>query len=288
MRRAGPWPSAATRPVALLGWPVAHSVSPVMHNAAFREHGLDLVYLALPTPAGDLHRVVDALGAVGAVGANVTVPHKQAVRSLCDHLTEEAELVGAVNTLVWDADGLGGDNTDAAGLGHVLGDELGIRASDGAILLGTGGAARAAVVALGRLGCPVTVAGRRPDAAEELAQLAETAGSPEVDALDSADATWVAAAIGRARLVVNATPLGMAGEDLPSPFMALGAGHVAYDLIYNPPETPFLAAARAAGAEAHHGLGMLVGQAAASYRRWTGREAPRTVMSAAAVAALTE
>ena len=286
MRRAGPWPTSATRPVALLGWPVAHSLSPVMHNAAFREHALELVYLALPTRPADLHRVVDALGAVGAVGANVTVPHKQTVRDLCDELTEEAELVGAVNTLVWDADGLRGDNTDAVGLGGVLGDELGITSADGAIVLGTGGAARAVVVALGRLGCPVTVAGRRPDAAEELAQLAELAGAPEVDALDCADGRWLEAAVDRSRLVVNATPLGMAGEELPAAFSRLRAGQIAYDLIYNPPETPFLAAARGRGAEAHHGLGMLVGQAAASYRLWTGREAPEDVMSAAALAAL--
>ncbi|MBW3658807.1 MAG: shikimate dehydrogenase [Actinobacteria bacterium] len=257
-----------------------------MHNAAFREQQLDLVYVALPTRPADLHRVVHALGAVGAVGANVTVPHKETVRPLCDVLSDEAELVGAVNTLVWDADGLRGDNTDAAGLGHVLGEELGIGGPDGAIVLGTGGAARAAVVALGRLGCAVTVAGRRPDAAEELAGLAELAGAAEVDALDSRDEGDVAAAIGRCRLVVNATPLGMAGEELPAPFHRLGPVHVAYDLIYNPPETPFLAAARAAGAEAHHGLGMLVGQAAASYRLWTGQEPPRPVLSAAAAAAL--
>lgn len=286
VRRAGPWPTSRTRPVVLLGWPVAHSISPAMHNAAFREQALDLVYLALPTSPGDLHRVVDALGAVGAVGGNVTVPHKETVRLLCDSLTEEAELVGAVNTLVWDADGLRGDNTDAVGLEGVLGEELGIGPADGAVVLGTGGAARAAVVALGRLGCAVTVVGRRPDAAETLASLAETAGASEVDAIDSADPTWVPAAIGRARLVVNATSLGMAGEELPAPFHALGSGHIAYDLVYNPPETPFLASARAAGAEAHHGLGMLVGQAAASYRSWTGQEAPRSTLSAAALAAL--
>lgn len=286
MRRPGPWPTAATRPVALLGWPVRHSLSPVMHNAAFREQGLDLVYLALPTPPSDLGRVVDALGAVEAVGANVTVPHKEVVVGRCDLLTVEAELVGAVNTLVWGVDGLLGDNTDAAGLGAVLGEELGIVAADAAVVLGTGGAARAATVALGRLGCPVTVVGRRGDAARALADLAGRAGSPVPAAVALSDEAAVAAAIHAARLVVNATPLGMSGERLPEPFHQLGPDHVAYDLIYRPPETPFLASARAAGAEGHHGLGMLVGQAAAAYRRWTGREAPTATMSAAAVASL--
>ncbi len=154
------------------------------------------------------------------------------------------------------------------------------------MVLGTGGAARAVVVALGRLGCPVTVVGRRADAAQTLADLAERAGSTEADAVDLDDEVFVASAIDRSRLVVNATPLGMAGETLPGPFHALGDRHIAYDLVYNPPETPFLAAARQAGGEAHHGLGMLVGQAAASYRRWTGRTAPAATMSAAAMAAL--
>jgi shikimate dehydrogenase len=286
VRPSGPWPTATTRPVVLLGWPARHSLSPVMHNAAFAEQGLDLVYLALPTPPAALGQIVDALAAVEAVGANVTIPHKQAVISRCDELTLEAELVGAVNTLAWSTDGLVGDNTDAVGLGEVLGGELGVGRDDAAVVLGTGGAARAAVVALGRLGCPVTVVGRRPEAAQDLAGLGEAAGSQEADALGLDGEAWVRAAVGRARLVVNATPLGMEGEELPSPFRALAPGQIAYDLIYNPPETPFLAAARAAGAEAHHGLGMLVGQAAASYRRWTGRDAPTATMSAAAMAAL--
>lgn len=285
---ARPWPTADTRLVALLGWPLHHSLSPVMHNAAFREHGLDLIYLALPVAPADLARVVDALGAMGVVGANVTVPHKRTVAARCDGLTGEAQLVGAVNTLWWTSDGLLGDNTDAAGLAQVLGGDVGVRGGDAAVLLGTGGAARAAAVALGRLGAEVTVVGRRPDAAQELAEVASRAGAPVVDALDLAGRHWVVAAVRDARVVVNATPLGMGGEALDEPFMDLHTGQAAYDLVYNPPETPFLAAARAAGADAHHGLGMLVAQAAASYRRWTGQDAPQATMSAAALGALAQ
>lgn len=257
-----------------------------MHNAAFREVGLDLVYLALPTPPAALGTVVTALGAVEAAGANVTVPHKETVVARCDDLTTEARLVGAVNTLCWTPDGLLGDNTDATGLGQVLGRDLGLPSPTPAVVLGTGGAARAAVVALGRLGDPVTVVGRRPGAAQQLADLAATAGSPEIDAVDLADLSWVDAAVRRARLVINATPLGMAGERLPDPFHRLGEGQVAYDLVYNPPDTPFLRDARSQGAEGHHGLGMLVAQAAASFRRWTGQEAPTATMSAVATSAL--
>jgi shikimate dehydrogenase len=284
-RAGAPWPTASTRPVVLLGWPVRHSLSPVLHNAAFREQGLDLVYLALPVEPADLRSTVVTLGAVGAVGANVTVPHKLAVRDACDELTEEAELVGAVNTLAWGTDGLVGDNTDATGLAEaVLADDAAERGQPW-VVLGTGGSARAVVVAAGRLGCPVTVVGRRRAAAEELADLAHRTGSPEAGAVDLADEAATTAAVVAARTVVNATPLGMAGEALPDPFQSLTPGQDAYDLVYGR-ATPFLTAAHEAGAGAHHGLGMLVGQAAASYRRWTGQDAPVAVMSAAATAAL--
>jgi shikimate dehydrogenase len=282
----GAWPVASTRLVALLGWPVGHSLSPAMHNAAFADQGLDLVYVACPTPPDDLPAAIAGLGAVGAVGANVTVPHKQAVVDRCDHLTEEAALVGAVNTLVWTTNGLLGDNTDASGLQSVLRDEVGVSAVDRALMLGTGGAARAVAVALGRLGVAVTVVGRRAAAADDVATLAATAGSPDTDALDLDDASWVGAALADSRLVINATPLGMAGEQLPAPFDALSPSHVAYDLVYNPPDTPFLQAARAAGAGTHHGLGMLVAQAGAAFQRWTGHAPPLDVMSAVAMATL--
>jgi shikimate dehydrogenase len=287
-RRGAPWPTATTRPVVLLGWPARHSLSPVMHNAAFREQGLDLVYLALPTPPAQLAEVVGALGTVEAVGANVTVPHKVAVAGLCDVQTEEARLIGAVNTLAWTTEGLLGDNTDATGLHDVLADDVGIQAGDRVVLLGTGGAARAAAVAAGRLGAEVVVAGRRPEAADEVALLADRAGGRAAETCDVADETALESVVTKARLLINATPLGMEGERLPDPFHRLAPGQVAYDLVYTPPETPFLLDAHAAGVETHHGLGMLVGQAAASYRRWTGQQAPVATMSAAALAAIAD
>jgi shikimate dehydrogenase len=282
------WPTASTRPVVVLGWPARHSISPQLHNAAFAEHDLDLVYLALPTRPDDLLDVVRVLGAIGAIGANVTVPHKRAVVAACDHLTPEAELIGAVNTLAWGPDGLVGDNTDATGLLRALTTDVALAADARVLVLGTGGAARAAAVAVGRLGCRLTVVGRRPEAAGELAALGERAGAAGAAALDLAATTAVAAAVAGAGVVLNATSLGMAGEQLPAPFLDLVPGQVAYDLVYRPPETPFLAAARRHGVEAHNGLGMLIGQAAAAYRRWTGRDAPVGILSAAAVSALTE
>lgn len=283
-----PWPTAATRPVLLLGWPGRYSLSPVIHNAAFREQGLDLVYLVAPTPPEELAAVVGAIGTIGVIGANVTVPHKQAVVGSCTVLSDEARLIGAVNTLVWTSDGLLGDNTDADGLRDALTADVALAAGDRYVVLGSGGAARAAAVAVGRLAGQLSVIARRADAAEELAELGVRAGATAAVGVDLADTERVAAVTAAARVVVNATPLGMHAERLPEPLMALRHGQVAYDLVYEPPDTPFLQAAREAGAEGHHGLGMLVAQAAASYRRWTGRAAPLSVMSAAATAALVE
>jgi shikimate dehydrogenase len=230
--------------------------------------------------------VVSALGAMEALGANVTVPHKVPVLALCDTRTEEADLIGAVNTLAWTTEGLLGDNTDATGLTDALAQDVGMAPGGTAVLVGTGGAARAAAVAAGRLGLRLTVAGRRPDAAADVAALTERAGGPSAAACDLADDAALEKAVSSAQLVINATPLGMAGENLPAPCQHLGPGQIAYDLIYSPPQTPFLRAAGARGAETHHGLSMLVAQAAASYRRWIGSEAPKDTMSAAALAAL--
>ena len=277
------WPTAATRPVFLLGWPARHSLSPVLHNAAFRAARLDLVYLAAPVPPDHVVEVVHALKMMGAVGANVTVPHKRAVVAACDHLTDEAQLIGAVNTLHVTEDGLLGDNTDARGLLRALEEDVAQVRGDRFVLLGTGGAARAAAVAIGRLEASVHVIGRRQDAAGDIAALARRAGSPhaEVVVLGSDGQATLASAVAAAQVVINATPLGMAGEELPAPLHALEPGQVAYDLVYEPAQTPFLAAARARGAAAHNGLAMLLGQAAVAYERWTGQDAPVEVMRAA-------
>ena len=294
-RPAGPWPTGSTRGLAVLGWPVRHSLSPVMHNAALAASGFDLTYLALPTPPEQLPVVVEAMGAMGFVGANVTVPHKQTVMSLCDTLTDEARLVGAVNTLTWRDGVLEGHNTDAIGLQRAL-DEVGAP-SGTAATLGTGGAARAAVVALVRRGMHVLLVGRRPEAVDELAamgqELAEQAPgrrvlSPGVVGvtLDDPEPERVAGDVRGADLLVNATPLGMQGEDLHPWFMAPRADQVAYDLVYSPPDTPFLRAAAAVGAPAHHGLSMLVHQAAVAYEHWLGTPAPVTRMREAAETAL--
>lgn len=272
MRRPGP--SFA----GVLGWPLAHTLSPTIHNAAFRRAGIDCVYLAWPVAPDDLGAAVAGLRALGALGANVTMPHKERVAGHLDALSAEAAAVGAVNTIAVAADGLVGHNTDVDGFRAVLESDAGFDARGrSAVVLGAGGAARAVVKALADAGAgDVAVAARD---AERAATVAALAGGRAV-AWD--DAAGAAAA---ADVVVNATPVGGDGSD-PAPGASFRAGQVVVDLVYDPPSTPLVERARAAGADAWGGLGMLVHQAAASFRIWTGREPPVEAMSAAAVHAL--
>ena len=258
--------TASTRVVALLGHPVAHSVSPQIHNAAFAAAGIDAVYAAFDVAPERIDDAVDAISVLGLLGANVTVPHKRSVFLRVPRRASAAETTGAANTVYWDDGALAVDNTDVEGLRTVLAD-LGVGA-DPVVLLGTGGAARAAAVALGGIGAQVEVVGRREAAAVEIRAIAATAGAECAPTDDP-------------RLVINATPLGLQGEALPDRFMHLGAGQIALDLIYGTRDTPFLAAARAGGATVCDGRGMLLGQAAAAFERWTGVPAPREVMATA-------
>lgn len=269
--------AATTRLVALLGHPVAHSVSPAMHNAAFAHAGLDLAYVAADVEPGDLPRAIDGLAALGAVGANVTVPHKRAALAACATVTDRARAVGAVNTICFTTTGPTGDNTDVAGFLAGLADGGPGRA----VVLGAGGAARAVVVGLLDRGAAATVVARDVDRAGGLAGLVEGDSAGSVDVI-GVDDERVAAAVEDADLVVNATPLGWHGEPLPAPFHRLGEGQVAYDLNYAVASSPFLADAARNGAGAVDGMAMVVGQAAASFRRWTGVDPDVEVLRAAA------
>lgn len=272
-------PADAPFLLGLLGHPVGHSVSPALHHAALRSAGLVGTYVARDVAPADLDRAVDGLAPLGFRGVNVTVPHKQAVARRCHMLDAEAAAVGAVNTVVVDGDRLRGHNTDTVGFLAGLPEGL---PPAGALVIGAGGAARAVVVALVRDGWQVHVAARRPPRAAALESLSEV-GSGTVT---GHDLHLVHRLVGDARLVVNATPLGLAGERLPAPLHGLAPDQVAYDLVYNPRQTPFLADAAAAGATVIGGLGMLVGQAAAAFELWTGVAADRDAMLRAAQAAL--
>ncbi|MEL6615462.1 MAG: shikimate dehydrogenase [Bacteroidota bacterium] len=273
--------SATTGLIVLLGDPVAHSLSPALHNAAFRAQGLDLVYLACQVEEGAVADAMAGLHALGARGANVTIPHKETVCRLAAERAPEAGAVGAANTLVRTDAGWRAHNTDVAGfLGPLAEHDL---TGTEMTVLGAGGAARAVVYALLSAYQPsrLTVASRRPGQAEALAtDLAAHDARGALDARPLAEAP-------AARLVVNCTPLGMHGMEDLSPFSGpLGRGQIAYDLVYRPQQTRFLLDAHAHGAEAIGGLPMLIGQAAEAYRLWTGRDMPTDLARRAALDAL--
>lgn len=265
-----------TARVGLLGWPVAHSVSPPMHNAAFAALGLDWRYDRLPVPPEDLDATLTRLVAAGWRGFNVTIPHKQAVlrHQLMSVLSPAARTIGAGNTLVVRADGsLHGDNTDWCGfLDDLRAHEVEISGA-ACVVLGTGGSARAVRYALEQAGAAqVTPVSRTPG------NDPETVGYADLRRL-----------VERAALVVNCTPLGMwpAVERSPWPEGVPIPPHlVVVDLVYNPPRTRLMRQAEDAGARGINGLGMLVRQGARSFAAWTGVAPPLDVMAAAARAAL--
>lgn len=271
-----PWPTAATRLFVVFGDPIHHSRSPTIHNAAFRADGLDCVYLAWFTPKAQFSRTLEVCVAAGVAGANVTVPHKQAALEHCDTLSDDARLIGAVNTLVFRDGAIHGDNTDVGGFGADL-DTFGQFGNMPVVVFGTGGAARAVVVALGRRQAEVIVVGRRLAAANDLAALAQQAGAPTATAVHVEDET-LSAHVKRAAVVINATSLGLTGEALPTVFNTLEHTQLAYDLIYAPPVTPFLAAAKTRGARTQNGEAMLLNQAARAYELFTGTPAPIDTM----------
>jgi shikimate dehydrogenase len=251
-----------------------------LHDAAFDAVDLDWTYLSFPVPPEALGAAIAGLRALGCLGANVTMPHKKEVIEHLDEVSGDAAAVAAVNTIERIGDKLVGRNTDVDGFGDFLTNEAGWDPNGKrALVLGAGGAARAVIKALDDRGAAgISVAAR---SGTEDAMAAATRAI--VSTISFEDAGRVA---GDHDLVVNATPVGMDGKTSPLAAARLREGQVVVDLIYQPPSTPLLEAARSAGAEAWGGIGMLVRQAAYSFQIWTGRQAPVEVMSAAAIRAI--
>jgi shikimate dehydrogenase len=252
------------------GWPVAHSRSPAMHNAALEAVGLDgWRYQLLPLPPELFAEAVRALPGVGFAGINVTIPHKEAALALADEATATARAIGAANTLAFASDGaVHADNTDAPALIAALGDER----PRTAVVLGAGGSARAVVYALAQIGASVKVWNRT---AERARSLAGEFGAEAVQDLPPAD------------LLVNCTSVGLADplrtfKDLPVEVDALGEYACVVDLVYRAGGTGLLREAKRAGSRAIDGIEILVRQGALSFERWTGRAAPLEIMRRAA------
>jgi shikimate dehydrogenase len=270
--------------IILIGDPVAHSRSPAMQNAAFAHLGLDLRYAAIHTPLTDLPARIAALREPGYLGANVTLPHKQAVIPLLDQLEPEAARIGAVNTIYKGAGGvLVGANTDAPGLLDDLRDSGLDLAGLTAVLMGASGAARAAAFALAGAGLARLIIanrslGRAADLAADLREHSAAAALPHIQAL-ALDDPALPAIIAATDLLINATSLGWQADETPLPSPPLAAHALVYDMVYR--ETRLLREAAARGARTRDGAGMLVHQGALALTRWTGRAAPIEIMWAA-------
>jgi shikimate dehydrogenase len=268
----------------LTGYPLGHSLSPKIHEAALRSCGLEGSYSLFPIPADDQQGLKDLLAHVRKgelTGLNVTIPHKQSVIPVLDELTPTAKAIGAVNTIYLRDDRLIGENTDAPGfladLERFLTTETRRHGELGALVLGAGGSARAVVHALLNDGWEVALAARRLEQAQRLADSIANYQLPII----VSELTNLQSLLSNLSLIVNATPIGMTPNIDQSPWpenLSLPPHAAIYDLVYNPSETKLVRDARAQGLPATTGLGMLVEQAAIAFQIWTGRKLARESM----------
>ncbi len=277
-----------TARVGIIGYPLGHSISPAFQQAALDELEIDARYVAWPTPPEELAARVDSLRASDVLGANVTVPHKQAVMPMLDEVLPVAESIGAVNTII-NRDGLLiGANTDASGFTRSLEQEAKFSAArKRALIVGAGGAARAVAFGLAWEGVSELVIVNRT--AERAAKLARDVS--ETTATDTRGGGYEDVLTDESfDLIVNSTSVGMAGgpepERVPPIESLLRRGVLVCDLVYNPQVTPLLRLARERGARVLGGIGMLVYQGAAAFEFWTEQEPPEDIMYSAALKAL--
>jgi shikimate dehydrogenase/3-dehydroquinate dehydratase type I len=261
----------------LLGHPVSHSVSKPMQEAALRRAGLDGAYIPLDIPPAHMTRAnLRLLRALGFTGMNVTIPHKARVSDMCDEKSPSATSTGVVNTVKFNGDLILGENTDVFGFSKLIEHKIRITEGTSALVIGAGGAARAAVRVLADSGASVSVAARRVGQAED-------AASDAAEALGFVDIVPGK----RYDVVVNCTPVGMKGFPRTGlPMAAFGKGTVLFDLVYNPPVTSTMKRASEKGAKAYGGIEMLVHQGAEAFRIWTGAEPDMKSMARAARGAL--
>ena len=281
--------SGQTTICGIIGDPIGHTMSPAMHNAAFKSLGLNYVYVPFKVKSMELRKAIEGIRGLNLRGVNVTIPHKVAVVQLLDKLDPLAERIGAVNTIVNDEGILTGYNTDATGFLQTLHDRNIEPAEKKVLLLGAGGAARAIGHILTREKARVTILNRKQDLswAEDLAARLSRNYKTEVKALELT-AENLKKAVNNAEILVNATSLGMSSEidSTPVPAELLRADLTVFDVVYNPLQTRLLREAKAVGAQTIDGLEMLVRQGAVSFEIWTGVKPPVEVMREAALSLL--
>ncbi len=263
-------PSSSSMLLFVIGDPVSHSISPPMHNRVIRKLGLDAVYLALRVPRGVLEQFISIAKAGGVKGFNVTIPHKVSVASLMDRLDRSAELTGCVNTVRTLAGSLEGFNTDVSGVEKPL-REAGFKGGGAATVIGAGGGARAAVLALLSMGCRIVVLNRSVVRALELKKhFAEKGFSISIRGFNEAPEV-----LGEADVIVNATPVGMESfSETPVPQELLRKNQFLLDMVYTPHPTRLVKEASEKGLVTIPGVEMLVHQAAESFEKWFGIRPP--------------
>lgn len=285
--------SGGSRVFGIIGWPVAHSLSPAMHNRAFQVTGYPGVYVPFPVEPEKVAEAVAGIRALGLGGVNVTVPHKRSVMPCLDEISADAQRIGAVNTIVNRDGRLVGHNTDGAGFLRSLTEELGVHPRGASVvMLGAGGGARAIAVALLGAGAgSLTIANRTLATAEALAaDLSRWYGAGDGDGAGSSgrvreplalDDMRLEEAVRQADLLIHTTVWGMAPHDDVPPLISpswLNPGTVVCDIVYAPAETSLLRAARERGCRVLPGLGMLLFQGAIAFEMWTGQPAPVAAM----------
>jgi shikimate dehydrogenase len=268
----------STRITGILGYPIKHTFSPAMHNAAFKALNLNYVYLPFQVHPGQLKEAIRGMRALGIVGANVTVPFKQEVIKYLDALSGEAESIGAVNTVCQSNGKLIGYNTDGAGFIASL-KEAGIEPAGKVVcLIGAGGAGRAVAVALAQAGIErIFISDLVMEKACELVKTIER--NFDKIYVESIEGDKIKKILPISSILINATPVGMQ-KDEPSPIHPelLHPDLVVCDLVYNPPETNLLKEAKKRGAKVLNGLGMLLHQGALSFNKWTNLKPPLDIM----------
>ena len=281
--------SGKTKVCGVIGDPIEHTMSPVMHNAAFKELGLDYLYVSFRVRKEELGKAVESIRALNIRGLNVTTPHKVAIIPFLDELDPLVERIGAVNTIVNDDGVLTGYNTDATGFLQALLDKGVKPEGKNTVILGAGGASRAISFILAERGAHLVILNRllELDWAEELAHRISQVFKKEVRALELNEKNLEMMLEG-ADILINATSVGMSPDvdETPVPARLLKPALIVFDIVYNPIQTRLLKEAEAAGAQTIGGLDMLVWQGAIAFEKWTGRKAPLDLMRREVIKAL--
>ncbi|OGP29424.1 MAG: shikimate dehydrogenase [Deltaproteobacteria bacterium GWB2_42_7] len=281
--------TSKTKTLGIFGYPISHTLSPAMHNAVIKALGLDMVYLPFEVKPSNLKEAINGIKSLGIIGVNITIPHKESVIRFLDDISEEARLVGAVNTIVYKDRKLVGYNTDGSGYMASLKEELGFNPkSKRIIIIGAGGAARGILAALAtQKPKSITVANRTLSRAVSLIKTFKGKfRDTRFEAIDL-DNNMLKMSFNSVDLLINTTSVGMKqSKALKIPLETLPKIAIVSDIIYNPLETLLLKKAKKIGLTTHGGLGMLVHQGARSFKLWTGMDAPMNVMRKAALKAL--